>query len=79
MQTNTDFFDSAFTGSHDDVRRMRDANVTQFLIKMAALGYPVEFKMIPYNGSAIVAANTPLGQYRFMFSPHGELTIESVI
>lgn len=74
---NEEFFNAATTTTNPFA--LRDKNVHQFLMLMAALKADVSFKFIDYQEGRLLVAETPAGQYWFIFDQNDELVIDQVL
>lgn len=76
--SNEEFYEKIIHTDHSEVPNLKDENAAQFVMKMATLGATVTFRWA--DRLLIPLAETPQGEYTFVFSADGEeLVVEQVL
>lgn len=76
--TNEQYYEAIIHTAHAEVPALKDENAAQFIMKMATLGATVTFRWA--DRTLIPLAETPVGDYTFVFSNDGEeLVVEQVL
>ena len=74
---NVEFFETVIHTDKANVPDLKAKNAAQFLMKMASLGANV---FVRFTSDLQIIADTPLGQYWFIFSAdESDLDVEQVL